>query len=174
MKVESCRWFRLKSKQPITEHSRRCSICGGTDETNTQYSRPVKAHLDYWVPTGQLDRPIPAQSDDSITIATQFGIRRSSQAVIPKRFCSRTSCGPEQLSQYRLGGSGIESRGGEIFRTRPDWSMSPPSLLYNGYRVFPGVKRTGRGVDHPPHLAHKLKKEYSYTPTPPLGLRGLF
>jgi hypothetical protein len=39
---------------------------------------------------------------------------------------------------------------------------------------FPGVKRPGRGVDHPPHLAPKLKKEYSYTSTPPLGLRGLF
>jgi len=24
---------------------------------------------------------------------------------------------------------------------------------------FPGVKRPGRGVDHPPHLAPKLKKE---------------
>jgi len=26
---------------------------------------------------------------------------------------------------------------------------------------FPGVKRPGRGVDHPPHLAPRLKKEYS-------------
>jgi len=24
---------------------------------------------------------------------------------------------------------------------------------------FPGVKRLGRGVDHPPHLAPRLKKE---------------
>ena len=32
-------------------------------------------------------------------------------------------------------------------------------LLYNGYRVsFPGVKRPGRGDNHPPHLAPRLKK----------------
>jgi len=36
-----------------------------------------------------------------------------------------------------------------------------------------GVKRSGRGVVHPPHLASRLKKEYSYTSIPHLGLRGL-
>ena len=36
-----------------------------------------------------------------------------------------------------------------IPHTRPDRPWGPPSLLYNGYRVFPrGVKRPGRGVDH--------------------------
>jgi len=39
---------------------------------------------------------------------------------------------------------------------------------------FPGVKRPGHGVDDPPHLALRLKKEYSYTSTPTQGLRGLF
>jgi len=42
-----------------------------------------------------------------------------------------------------------------------------------GTGFFPGVKRPGRGVDHPPHLAPRLKKEYRYTSTPLLGLRGL-
>jgi hypothetical protein len=28
----------------------------------------------------------------------------------------------------------------EIFRTCPDRPLGPPSLLYNGYRVFPGGK----------------------------------
>ena len=33
---------------------------------------------------------------------------------------------------------------GEIFRTRPDRPWGPPSsLLYNGYRVFPGGKAAG-------------------------------
>ena len=42
---------------------------------------------------------------------------------------------------FGLDGPGIESRwGGEIFRTRPDRPWGPPSLLYNGYRVFPGGK----------------------------------
>jgi hypothetical protein len=38
--------------------------------------------------------------------------------------------------------------GGEIFRTCPDRPWGPPSLLYNGYRVFPGGKeRPGRDAD---------------------------
>jgi hypothetical protein len=43
-----------------------------------------------------------------------------------------------------------------------------------GTGSFPGVKRPERGVDHPPRLGSRLKKEYSYTSTSPLGLRGLF
>jgi hypothetical protein len=73
-------------------------------------------------------------------------------------------------------GPGIESRwgGGEILRTCPERSCGPPGLLYNGYRVFPEVKRPRSGVDHPPPLVPRLRKEYSYTSTPHLGLRGLF
>ena len=42
---------------------------------------------------------------------------------------------------------------GEILRPRPGRPWGPPSLLFNGYRVcFPGVKRPGRGVDHPNHI----------------------
>ena len=49
------------------------------------------------------------------------------------------------------------------------------TLLNNGCRVFfSGVKRPERGVHHPPRLAPRLNKEYSYTSTPPLGLHGLF
>jgi hypothetical protein len=33
--------------------------------------------------------------------------------------------------------------GGAIFRTRPGRPWGPPSLLHNGCRVFPGVKRPG-------------------------------
>ena len=57
---------------------------------------------------------------------------------------------------------GSNPRGGEIFLTSLDRPWGPPSLLYSGYRLFPGVKRPGRGVDHPLHLASRLKKEYSY------------
>ena len=42
-------------------------------------------------------------------------------------------------TSYGVDGPGIESRwGGEIFRTCPDRPWGPPSLLYNGYRVFSG------------------------------------
>jgi len=40
--------------------------------------------------------------------------------------------------------------------------------------LSPGVKQPGHGIDHPPHLSLRLKKEQSYTPPPPVGLRGLF
>ena len=44
-------------------------------------------------------------------------------------------------TRYGLNGPGIESRlKGEIFRTGPDLPWVPPSLLYNGYRVFAGSK----------------------------------
>ena len=37
---------------------------------------------------------------------------------------------------------------GEIFRTSPDRPWGPPSFLYNGYQVFPGVKeRPGLNAD---------------------------
>jgi hypothetical protein len=34
-----------------------------------------------------------------------------------------------------------------------------PACYTTGTRSFPGVKLPGRGVDHPPHLAPRLKKE---------------
>ena len=65
--------------------------------------------------------------------------------------------------------------GGEIFRTCPDRPWGPPNLLYNGYRVFPGGEEAGTWHWPPtPHLALRLRKEYSYTSTPPMGLRRLF
>jgi hypothetical protein len=66
---------------------------------------------------------------------------------------------------------GSNPGGGEIFRTHPDWSWGPPSLLYNGYWVsFPGVKQPGRGADHPPSSSTRVKervKLYLYSPSGP-------
>ena len=63
----------------------------------------------------------------------------------------------------RAGRSGDQiSVGGEIFLTRPDWPWGPPSLLASytmGTGSFPEIKRPGRGADHSPHLATRLKKE---------------
>jgi len=53
-------------------------------------------------------------------------------------------------TDYGLDGPGMESRWSEIFR-RPDWPCGPPSLLYNGYRVFSGGrKRPGPDADTSP------------------------
>jgi hypothetical protein len=45
-------------------------------------------------------------------------------------------------------------------------SRRPPRLQRHGHPV----SSPGRGVDHPPHPAPRLKKEYSYTSTSPVGL----
>ena len=60
---------------------------------------------------------------------------------------------------YGQDGPGIESRLGEIFRTCPDRLWGPPSLLYDGYRFFPGGKeRSGRDADpSPPSSAVVMK-----------------
>jgi len=64
--------------------------------------------------------------------------------------------------------------GGEIFRTCPDRPWGQPSLLYNGYRVFPGGKeRPGRDADpSPPYSAvgHKRVELHLYSPYRPYGL----
>jgi len=43
-------------------------------------------------------------------------------------------------NDYGLDGPGSNPCGDEIFHTCPDWPWGPPSLLYNGYWLFPGVK----------------------------------
>ena len=48
-------------------------------------------------------------------------------------------------TRYGLDGPGIESRWGRDFPHRP-WGL--PSLLYNGYRVFPGCKAAGVLTTH--------------------------
>ena len=64
--------------------------------------------------------------------------------------------------------------GGEIFCTCPDQPWGPPSLLYNGYRVFPGRKeQPGHDTDpSPPSSAtgHERVKLYLYSPYGPYGL----
>ena len=73
-------------------------------------------------------------------------------------------CGPGSsvgiAAGYGLDGPGIESWwGGQIFRTYPDRSWSPPNLLYSGYRVFPGGKeRPGHDADLLPPSSAVVKK----------------
>jgi hypothetical protein len=71
---------------------------------------------------------------------------------------------------YGLDGPGIECRGGEIFRTCPDRPWGPPSLLYNGYRVYPaGKERPERDADPSLPSSVVVIKEKSYNSTPPMG-----
>jgi hypothetical protein len=62
---------------------------------------------------------------------------------------------------------GSNPDGGEIFRTCPERPWGPPSLLYNGYRVFLGGKKRP-GPDSFLSCAIVMK-EYSCTSTPSMG-----
>jgi len=63
-------------------------------------------------------------------------------------------------TRYGLDGSGIESRWGAKFsgpvQTGPG---AYPASYTMGTGSFQGVKQPMRGVDHPPHLATRFKKE---------------
>ena len=53
-------------------------------------------------------------------------------------------------TDYGLDGPG-PNPGGVRFSARPDQPWGPPSLLYNGYQVFPGGKvRPGHAADRSP------------------------
>jgi len=69
---------------------------------------------------------------------------------------------------------GSNPSGGEIFRTCPDRPWGPPTLLYNGHRVFPGGKeRAGRDADPTPPssaVGHERVELYLYSPYGPYGL----
>jgi len=76
----------------------------------------------------------------------------------------RTSClvGRDSIfgiaPRYGLDCRGIELRWGRDFPLLSRPALEKPSRLHNGYRLFfRGVKRPGRGVDHPPHLLPRLK-----------------
>jgi len=62
-------------------------------------------------------------------------------------FITITFVGRIAQSVYRLATGwtvrGSNTGGGEIFRSCPDRPWGSPSLLYNGYRVFPGGKAAG-------------------------------
>ena len=78
-------------------------------------------------------------------------------------------------TRYGLDGPGIESRWRVRFSAPVQTGIGTYPVSYTmGTGLLLGVKRPGRGVDHPPHLAPRLKKEYSYTSTSPMGLRELF
>jgi hypothetical protein len=62
------------------------------------------------------------------------------------------------VTRYGPNGRGVESRWRRDFPHPFRTAVGPTQ--YNGYRVsFPGVKRPGSGVDHPPHLMPRLKEE---------------
>jgi len=68
-------------------------------------------------------------------------------------FCVGVSCDSAvgKSTRYRLGGPGIESRLGVRFSAPVQSSCGSYQASYTlGAEPFPGVRRRGRGVNHPP------------------------
>ena len=124
-----------------------------------------------WFNSRQWQQGVPSVILQGFLFSASFSppfttFKRYEQYLISTiTFTTTMLCGHWRLIRYsdslraeRLRRS--NPRGGEIFCTRPDRLWRSHSLLYNGYRVsFKGVKRLGRGFNHPPHLDLKLKKE---------------
>lgn len=61
---------------------------------------------------------------------------------------------------YALDGPRSNAGAGQICPTYTDRRRGPSSLLYNGRRVsLAGVKRPGRGADHPPPYSTGIEYE---------------
>jgi hypothetical protein len=72
-------------------------------------------------------------------------------------------------TDYGLDGSGIESRWGRDFShtSRPALGQTLFSCT-TGTGSFPGVKRPGRGADHPHPPSAEVENKYLYSPSRPL------
>ena len=82
-----------------------------------------------------------------------FLFSRYSDLVLLLHYCHY--CGPGSVVGIATGYRMVRRSnpgGGEIFHTCPDPPWGPPSLLYNGYRVFPGGKERPRRYADPSTL----------------------
>jgi len=72
-------------------------------------------------------------------------------------FLLRHICKSQLQQSLRTGRSGDwNPSGDEIFRTCPDQAYQAHTM---GTKYFMGLKPLGSGIDHPPHLEPRLKKE---------------
>ena len=75
-------------------------------------------------------------------------------------------------TRYRLDSLGIESQWGARFSAPVQTGLEAHQVSYTmGTVSFPGVKRLGRGVDHPPPSSTEIKERvvlYLYSPSGPL------
>jgi hypothetical protein len=72
------------------------------------------------------------------------------------------------LTEWTVRGSNPDRS--EIFRTHPDRPWGPPSLLYNGYRVFPAGKSAEAWLWPPPSASAEVKEQaelHFYSPFEP-------
>ena len=74
-------------------------------------------------------------------------------------------------TRYGLEGPGVECRcGARFFAPVQTGRGAHPASYTMGTGSFPGVKRSGRGVDHPPASSVEVKERlelYFYSPSGP-------
>ena len=108
--------------------------------------------------------PIHVNAGHTIRIAAE---------PMPRPAFSKVSVGI--ATRYQLDGPGIESRLGERFsapvQTAPG---AHPASCIMGTGSFPGVKRPGRGVDHPPPSSAEVEGRVELYLYSAQGLRSLF
>jgi len=63
-----------------------------------------------------------------------------------------------RMTRYGLDGPGIESRGARFSAPVQTSPGAHPASYIMGSGSFPGVKRAGRGVDHPPQSKTEVKE----------------
>jgi hypothetical protein len=72
-------------------------------------------------------------------------------------------------TRYRLDGPGIESQQGEISPPVQTGPGAHPDTYTTGIQYFTGVKRPGRGVDHPPPSSAEVKERVELYVCSPCG-----
>jgi hypothetical protein len=87
------------------------------------------------------------KTDWNYSSTTPYAFRARRKMTLPFKFYVCDGYRPGYLSQYsdslRTGGPGDRIPRGRDYPHPPDRPWGPPSLLYNGYRVFPRGKTAG-------------------------------
>jgi len=78
------------------------------------------------------------------------------QGSVPSSYTAE--CSLYWYVYLRICAQGSNPGGGKVFCTRPDRFSGPTSLLYNGCRSLPVIRRQGRGVDHPRTSSSEVKE----------------
>ena len=98
---------------------------------------------------------MPRRENSTATLQHEIHMKRA--GIEPREGGLDGSVGV--ATRYGLDGPGIESRWRRDFPLPSTGPGIHPASCTIGSGSFPGVKRPGRGPNHPPHLVPRLKKK---------------
>jgi hypothetical protein len=90
-----------------------------------------------------LSRRENRMKKEIVYLPTDISVTDYTQIKVKSLAVEGWDCAVGIATRYGVDGTRIESPWGEILRTCPDRPYGPTSLLYKGYRVFPGGKLAG-------------------------------